>query len=76
MTGSPLAAVVEAVAGLRWRGSCRRFDTLISLPKDELVLEALWLLEKLPLDVSKRLLNMVVSPSIIEPKAIERCAVQ
>lgn len=55
MTVSSLAVAVEAVAGLRWRDSCRRLVTPLSLLKEELDLLTLWLLEKLLLDDSCRL---------------------
>lgn len=64
MAVSSVAVVVEAVPGLRWRDSCRRFDTPLSLLKDELDLESLWLLEKLLLEVSNRLLNMFAASPV------------
>lgn len=64
MAVSSVAVVVEAVPGLRWRDSCRRFDTPFSLLKDELDLESLWLLEKLLLEVSNRLLNMFAASPV------------
>lgn len=63
MAVSSLVVAVDAVVGRRWRDSCRRFVTPLSLLNDALDLEAFWLLEKLLLDVSKRLLvlNMVAT---------------
>lgn len=51
------AAAVEAVAGLRWRDSCRRLVTPLSLLKDDALLKDeldllwRWLLVKLLLDL-------------------------
>lgn len=59
MTVSSLAVAVEAVVGRRWRDSWRLLDTPLSLLKEELDLDSLWPLEKLLLDVSNRLPNMV-----------------
>lgn len=59
MTVSSLAVAVEAVVGLL-RDSCRRFVTPLSLLNDELDLLALWLLEKLLVEDSCRLENMLV----------------
>jgi hypothetical protein len=55
MAVSSLAVAVEAVVGLRWRDSCRRLVTPLSLLKEELDLLTLWLLEKLLLEDSCRL---------------------
>ena len=73
MAVSSLAAVVEAVFGRRCRESCRRFDTPLSLLNEELDLESLWLLEKLLLDVSNRLLNMVASPLVRSDDGRNEC---
>ena len=45
--------------GRRWRDSWRRLERPWSLPKDALDLVTLWLLEKLLLDGSYRLLNIM-----------------
>ena len=56
-----LAVAVDAVVSLR-RDSCRLLETPLSLLKDELDLLTLWLLEKLLLEVSYRLLlNMMAA---------------
>lgn len=60
MPVSSLAAADEAVVGRRRRDSWRRFVTPLSLLKEELDLETLWwLFEKLLLDVSGRLVNIL-----------------
>lgn len=51
----------EAVAGLRWRDSWRFLVMPLSLLNEELDLDTLWPLEKLRLEVSKRL-EYIVDP--------------
>lgn len=64
MAVSSLAAAVEAVAGLRWRDSCRRLVTPLSLLKDEALLKdavdllCLWPLVKLLLDLENMLMDL------------------
>lgn len=62
---SSLPAAVDAVVGRR-RDSCRRFVTPLSLLNEALDLLALWLFEKLRLDVSNRLLpvNMLAASKL------------
>jgi hypothetical protein len=52
---SPLALVIEVIVGRRWRDSCLRLVMPLSLLKEELDLLALWLFEKLLLELSWRL---------------------
>lgn len=52
---SPLALVMEVIVGRRWRDSCLRLVMPLSLLKEELDLLALWLFEKLLLELSWRL---------------------
>lgn len=52
---SPLALAIEVIVGRRWRDSCLRLVIPLSLLKEELDLLALWLFEKLLLELSWRL---------------------
>lgn len=61
MAVSSLAVAVEAVFGLLGRASGRLLLMPLSLLKEELDLDALWLLEKLLLDESRRLLNILTA---------------
>lgn len=59
MMVSSLTLAEEAVAGLRWRDSWRFLVMPLSLLKEELDLDTLWPLEKLRLEVSILLENIV-----------------
>lgn len=61
MAVSSLAMAVEAVFGLLGRDSGRLLLMPLSLLKEVLDLDALWLLEKLLLDESRRLLNILTA---------------
>jgi len=58
MVVSSLDVAVEAVVGLLYRCSWRLLLRPLSLLKEEVGLDALWLLEKLLLDDAKRPVNM------------------
>lgn len=72
MTVSSLAVAVEAVVGLRWRDSCRRLVTPLSLLKEELDLLALWLLEKLLLEDDSCRLDEENMLAAVEGEGISR----